>query len=142
MQIEPLDGRLQIDDDMAKVYAEVVCQVAGKFKIPLDPFQPESTFRVNLSKSLSPPVLEPSHRLFPPITLHNLGPVASQLPASLSLSFQLPSHQQAAKESPRPFCVSMTIKEREQKGNEDGARVADRNGNGEAKVAQKRSVKR
>ena len=115
-------------------------------KIPLDPVQPESTLRVNTFKTLSPR-FGTFLRLFRPVTLHDLGPVAPQLPASLSLSPQLSSHQQAAKKYPRPFCVYMPIKECEQEGkadviNENGVRGTDGNGNGDAKVAQKRPVKR
>ena len=52
VQIEPLDGHLQIDDEMIKTHAEVVCQVAEE--IQDDPVQSESTLRVNPSTSLPP----------------------------------------------------------------------------------------
>ena len=34
VQIEPLDGYLQIDDEMIKAHAEVVCQVAEEIQDP------------------------------------------------------------------------------------------------------------
>ena len=56
MQIEPLDGHLQIDIDVVEARAEMVCQVAEEIQVqgtgrtpgPLDALQPESTLRVNL----------------------------------------------------------------------------------------------
>ena len=122
--------------------------MAKEFKNPIDPVQQDSILCVNPPESLAPKQnLEPSHRPSPPVTLHDLGPVASQLPPSLSLSFQHPSHRHAAKKCPRPFCVSMPMKKREQKGkaiviNEGIVHAADGDGNGNAKVAQKRPVQR
>ena len=114
-----------------------------KSNIPFDPVQPEYTLRVEVSKSLAPKSnLKPSHHLSPPVTLHDLGPVAPQLPSSFSLSFQHPSNQHVARKCPWP-----SIKKREQKGkalviNEEIVHTADVNGNGDTKIAQKRPLKR
>ena len=64
--------------------------------------------------------------------------------SSFSLSFQRPSHQHVARKCPQPF---YPIKKREQKGkavviNEEIVHTADANGNGDAKIAQKRPLKR
>ena len=159
VQIEPLDGHLQIDDDgdMVKAHDEVVCQVAEEIQVQvtgrtpgilLDDTQPESTLHVNPFASLAPEQnLEPSHPLSPPVIFHDLGPVAPQRPYSLSSSFQHPSPQHAAKKCPCPFHVSMPTKKRERKRkavvvNEDTVHVADEHGNGDEETAQKRPVKR
>ena len=124
VQIEPLDGRLQIDGDgdVVKAHDEVVCQVAEEIQvqvtgrtpgIPLDDIQPESTLHVNPSTSLGPEQnMEHSHPLSPPVIFRDLGPVASQWLPSLSPSFQHPFHQHAAKKCPCPFRVSMPTKKR------------------------------
>ena len=84
VQIEPVDGHLQIDDEMIMTHAEVVCQVAEG--IQDDPVQLESTLRVNPSTSLPPKQnMDPSYPLSPPVTFYDLGPIASQLPSSLSV---------------------------------------------------------
>ena len=126
---------------MIKTHAEVAVKWPKEFKIPLDPVQPESTLRINPSTSFPPTYSwDLSHSLSPPVTLHDLGPVASQLPSSLSPSFQLPTHQHAATKCPRSFWMSMPFKEREQKGeavviDEDTVHAADRHGNEDAKAA-------
>ena len=110
-----------------------------KFRAPLDPVRPKSLLRDDPFMSAS---VGPSHPLSPPVTLHDLGPVASQLPSSLSL---LPT---CRKEMPSAvLCVSMSIKNREQKRevvviNEVTVNAADGNGNGCAKVTQKRPLNR
>ena len=82
VQIKPLESRLQIDGEMIKTHAEVGCQVAEEIKIPLDPVQPESALHANHSTSLPPNQnWDTSHLLSPPVTLHDLGPVASHLPS-------------------------------------------------------------
>ena len=49
--------------------------------------------------------LGPSYPLYPPVTLHDLGPAASQLPSSLSLSFRLPTHHMTQKLPSAVLCV-------------------------------------
>ncbi len=159
VQIEPLDGHLQIDGDVnvVKAHDEMVCQVAEEIQvqitertpgIPLDDIQPESTLHRNHSESLAPEQnLEPPHPLSPPVIFHDPGPVASQRLSSLSPSFQRPSHQHAAKKCPCPFRVTMATRKRERKRkavviNEDTVHAADESGNGGGKTAQKRPVKR
>ena len=153
VQIEPLDGH----GDVAKAHAEVVYQVAEEIQvqvtgrkpgIPLDAVQPESTLRVNPSESLTPEQKsEPSHPLSPPVIFQDLDPAASQRLSSLSPSFQHPSRQYTAEKCPCPFHVSMPTKKRERKRkavviNEDTVYASDENGDGDAKTAQKRPVKR
>ena len=110
VQIKALDGHLQIDE-MIKTHAEVVCEVAEEIQDP--PVQSESTPSVNPSTSFSPQAN--SHPLSPPATSMIWIQSRHSFPLP-SLSFQVASHQHDAKKCPQPFCVSMRIKEREQKG--------------------------
>ena len=78
VQIEPLDGYLQIDGngDVVKAHDEVVCQVVEEIQVQitgrtpgilLDDTQPESTLHVN-STSLTPEQnLEPFGPLSPAV---------------------------------------------------------------------------
>ena len=141
----------QVQIDMVKVHAEVVDQLAEAIQvqitgqapeIPLDPVQPE--YLVHIKPSNPEPNLEPSLPLPPPVVPQDLSPVASQRLSSFSPPFQHSSHQHALEKYP---CVSLPIKGRERKRkavviNEDTVHGVDGDGNGDAKAAQKRPVKR
>jgi hypothetical protein len=140
VQIEPLDGHLQIDGDLVNADTEVVGQQAGELQVQITGQAPEIPFDPQQS-------LEPSLPLSPSVVLQDLGPVTSQRLSSLPPPFQHPSHQHAAKKCPCPFCVSLPIKGRERKRkavviNEDTVCSADGGSNGDAKAAQKGPVKR
>ena len=145
VHIEPLEGHQQIDGEMIKTRAEVACQV--KFKIHLDPVQQNLRYASILLR-LPPP--QSKFWILPLQSLSDLGPVTSQLHsplASLSLSFQLPSHQHAAINAlGRSACLFQSRKGKRRGKtaaiNEDTVRAADGNGDGDAKVAQQRPVKR
>ena len=79
----------------------------------------------------------------------SLGPGRDHITTILSLfsPFQHPSHQHAAKKCPCPFCVSLPLKGRERKRkavviNDDPVHTVDGDKDGDAKVAQKRPVKK
>ena len=143
-QIEPLEGHLQIDGEMIKTHAEVACQVACVIQ---DPSWPRST-RIYATRQPfqffvpSKQNLDSSHPLGPPVTLHDLGPVVSQLSSSFSLSFHHSYHQYAAKKWAVPSNQATLSRGEAVVIDEDVVHAADGNGNGDAKVALKRPLKR
>jgi hypothetical protein len=138
VQIEPLDGHLQIED------TEVVGQQAGELQVQITGQAPEIPFDPQQKLEPSLPFPLP---LSPSVVLQDLGPVTSQRFSSLPPPFQHPSHQHAAKKCPCPFCVSLPIKGRERKRkavviDEDTVCAADGSSSGNPKAAQKGPVKR
>jgi len=68
VQIEPLDGHLQINGDMVKAHAEVG-QLAAELQVQITGQAPEIPLGLKPSKSLAPEQnLEPSS-LSPPVVL-------------------------------------------------------------------------
>ena len=144
----------QVQIDMVKAHAEMVSQLVEEIQVqitgqapevPLDPVQPEYVVRIEPSKAgPTEPNLEPSLPPSPPVVPQDLSPVASQRLSSLSPPFQHSSHQHAVNKCPY---VSLPIKGRERKRkavviNEDTVNGVDGDSHGDAKVAQKRPVKR
>ena len=100
-----------------------------KFKIPLDPVQPESILCVDPSKSPS------KFRPFPPSFTSGHSPRSG---SSSITTPQFPLCHHATKKCLRPFWVSMPIKSREQKKkavvlDEVTMNAADGNGSGGAR---------
>jgi len=141
VQIEPLDGHLQINGDMVKAHAEVG-QLAAELQVQITGQAPEIPLDLKPSKSLAPEQnLEPSS--FP--SSRSLGPGRDHITTILSLFSPLPTSISPTRRKEMPLPVLFKGRERKRKAvviNDDPVHTVDGDKDGDAKVAQKRPVKK